>query len=279
MTSQSTFSDRESPVPPPVHAPSVEVGFDPSDVLPLRRPPLRDDCVMHGEDPLAGAEPNVVVTQAAVRQIQAHCQSNLGAEVGGVLLGEAYQYNNQIYVEIAAAIPAINADHGPVHFTFTADVWRQIHRDREQYPDLDVVGWFHTHPDLGVFFSADDEVVHAAAFTQPWHVALVVDPVRHEASFFGWWNGQITAFDGFYELIPLAGEDGSVPRSIIDWAIRIDHSAMRTYADLLPHYGQSAAAANALTWSNPRVAFVVAVMGLITGVAALIIVLMRTSNG
>ena len=97
----------------------------------------------------------------------------------------------------------ITDDHGPVHFTFTADSWAQLHDDRAiQFPDLDIVGWFHTHPDLGVFYSADDIVVHSAAFVMPWQVGLVLDPVREECCFFSWSpNGKD---DVERELAPLA---------------------------------------------------------------------------
>jgi proteasome lid subunit RPN8/RPN11 len=105
-------------------------------------------------------------------------------------------------VSVEAAVPAVSADHGPLHFTFNADTWNQLRQDREKnYPNLEIVGWFHTHPNLGVFYSGDDVVVHSAAFTLPWHVGLVVDPVRNEACFFGWENNELIPFSGFYELL------------------------------------------------------------------------------
>lgn len=188
------------------------------------RPPRQDDCVLHGALPDA-EDVNVVVSQSALEQIVAHCKSNTRVELGGVLLGRPYHNNRQIFVEVEAAIPALSQDNGPVHFTFTADAWAQIHVDRLQYPDLEVVGWFHTHPDLGVFYSADDEVVHAAAFTQPWHVGLVVDPIRNQGSFFAWKAEQVKPIPGFYELIPAeAGNEHEVPRAVVDWEVVIDKS-------------------------------------------------------
>ena len=92
--------------------------------------------------------------------------------------------------EVKAALPAVSSDHGPVHFTFSADSWARLHRDRTaHYAQLDIIGWFHTHPGLGVFYSSDDVVVHTAAFTLPWHVGLVVDPLGNHASYFGWQDG------------------------------------------------------------------------------------------
>ncbi|HFC12743.1 MAG TPA: hypothetical protein ENJ56_07855 [Anaerolineae bacterium] len=209
-------------------------GFDPEHdlrvadaqylMLPQGRPPRQDDCLLHGALPDA-EDVNVVVSQQALKQIVAHCHSNTRVELGGVLLGRPYHNNRQIFVEVEVAIPAITTDNGPVHFTFTADVWAQIHVDCSQYPDLEIVGWFHTHPDLGVFYSADDEVVHAAAFTQPYHVGLVVDPLRNQGSFFAWRDGVVQPIPGFYELIPAeAGNEHEVPRAIVDWEIVIDKS-------------------------------------------------------
>jgi proteasome lid subunit RPN8/RPN11 len=119
-----------------------------------------------------------------------------------------------VYLEVHAAIPAVSEDHGPVHFTFTADAWSRLHQDRTEYfPDLDIVGWFHTHPDLGVFYSSDDVVVHSAAFTLPWHVGLVVDPIRKEAGFFGWNADKLAPISGFYEMRDLQ------PYSSLEWQV------------------------------------------------------------
>lgn len=156
---------------------------------------------LHGSHPAAN---QVIVShrQQALSQIRAHSISNLRSELGGVLLGHAFRDGKQLLVEVIAALPARNDDHGPVHFTFTADAWSQIHHDRaEQYPDLEVVGWFHTHPGLGVFYSSDDVVVHTAAFTLPWHVGLVVDPLGNEASYFGWQEGALAPIAGYYEQL------------------------------------------------------------------------------
>lgn len=216
MISASTSSTPESepagapPLPPASSAPPP--------IRPRGRPPLENVCILHGTLPGEG-EPRIVVRQTALQQIATHCAANLQAEVGGALLGYPYHHNQQSFVEVLAAIPAHSPDHGPVHFTFTADVWAQLQRDRAAYPQLDVVGWFHTHPDLGVFFSVDDVVVHSAAFTQPWQVALVVDPVRAEASFFGWQEDGIGAIAGFYEL---AEDESAAHQSVINWRVTVE---------------------------------------------------------
>lgn len=230
MTSRYSDDDKRefgnSPYPSGDFQPEHDLRIEDSQylTLPQGQPPRQDDCLLHGALP-ASEDVNVVISQNALRQVQQHCNSNTSVELGGVLLGRPFHNNRQIFVSIEAAIPALTDNNGPVHFTFTADAWAQIHVDRTAYPDLEIVGWFHTHPDLGVFYSADDEVVHAAAFTQPWHVGLVVDPIRNQGCFFAWKNEVVKALPGFYELIPAsAGGENEVPRAVIDWDVVIDES-------------------------------------------------------
>jgi proteasome lid subunit RPN8/RPN11 len=180
--------------------------------LPFRDlPATTGQWLRHGEIPPEG-QPLVLMHQLALLQIVAHSRSNTDCELGGALLGQAYRHKNGVAVEVKAALPAASSDHGPVHFTFSADSWSKLHRDRAaHYPNLDIVGWFHTHPDLGVFYSSDDVVVHSAAFTLPWHVGLVVDPLREEAAFFGWVEGALAPLAGYSEL------PERQPETVVPW--------------------------------------------------------------
>lgn len=170
--------------------------------LPQRDSPLGVHAYqLHGEE-LQTTQPRLVLFPEAIKQFSAHATSDLQSEVGGVLLGAAYRQGAELYVEVRAALPVLSNDHGPVHFTFNADAWSQIHRDRtEQYPDLNIVGWFHTHPGLGIFFSGDDVIVHSAAFVLPWHVAIVVDPLSKRMGAFAWDARKLEALPGFFEIL------------------------------------------------------------------------------
>lgn len=202
MTSASSFSEpgtarRETPAGPPA------AGKSESELraLPPGKPPAdASDFVLLGKAPQPG-QPQLLMTWDTFHQLQAHCHSDTRSEVGGALLGRAYRYEGQVFVEVQASLPARSSDHGPIHFTFNADSWSQLHKDRaQQHPELDIVGWFHTHPGLGVFFSGDDIVVHSAAFVLPWHVALVLDPLRGEMGLFAWQKGKIVPVPGFYGM-------------------------------------------------------------------------------
>jgi proteasome lid subunit RPN8/RPN11 len=196
--------------------------------LPQRQPPLANKCHLHGRSP---DRLSVIVSQAALHQLEVYSNSDTERELGGALLGQAYRHGERIFVEVQAILPADNHNHGPVHFTFSADSWPALQKAQaEQYPQLDMVGWFHTHPDLGVFYSSDDVVVHSAAFTLPWHVGLVLDPVRREGCFFGWQDGELATLPGFYELLD------EQPESVVGWRVKVSRYASETgiYHDMPP---------------------------------------------
>lgn len=221
MTSASTFSEQPNLGQPEQSARRAEQQQMDRSSLPTRQPPLADMCWLHREQPVPG-QPYVIISQQAIQQVDEHARSNLRTELGGALLGKAYRHEDKVFVEVRAALTAVSADHGPVHFTFNADTWAQFQQDRAaHYPDLDIVGWFHTHPALGVFYSSDDVVVHSAAFTLPWHVGLVIDPNSQEAGFFGWVNGQLAPFSGCYELLEQQGEP-VMPWKIVRTAVWYD---------------------------------------------------------
>lgn len=183
--------------------------FSETPALPEREPPLHEGRYRRHGPAAAGDALQIIVQPRALEEIEAHSNSQTSSELGGVLLGRAFRHEGQQYVEVEATLPAPSEDRGPFHFTFNADVWAHVNREREAaFPGLQIVGWFHTHPGLGVFFSGDDVVVHSAAFVMPWHIALVVDPLHNEAGFFGWQGREIVPLAGCYELQG-NGEDGA----------------------------------------------------------------------
>jgi len=164
---------------------------------------VEDQALLHGSEngevPVA-----VAITQRALKQLEGYCYSVLDAEIGGVLLGEVERGDVSNAIVVQAVLPVKSDDYGPVHFTFSADSWALLHQERaEQYPNLDIIGWYHTHPGLGVFYSADDVIVHSAAFVMPWHVGFVLDPIYREGCWFGWRSSSME--DQERELAPISG--------------------------------------------------------------------------
>ena len=84
----------------------------------------------------------------------------------------------------------------------------------EKYPEDAIVGWYHTHPYMGVFLSQYDTWLHDHFFPEPWQVALVIEPHSEAGGFFiRPARGSLDAIQyfGFYEL-----DDNAGP-SIVHW--------------------------------------------------------------
>jgi proteasome lid subunit RPN8/RPN11 len=147
----------------------------------------------------------IILRQQAYLQILSHARSDLRQEVGGALVGSVYQSAGQTYVEVDGALPARMTRSSATHLTFSAETWVEIQDDLAQhYPSSRIVGWYHTHPGIGVFFSRDDLFIHKHFFKEPWHLALVVDPLAWQARFFIWHDQEIIRANGCYEILDVA---------------------------------------------------------------------------
>jgi len=141
----------------------------------------------------------VFITESVMRSIERHVGQEKEKEVGGVLLGGFYRNDKGSFVEVTDFIEAGNAKGTDVSLTFTHETWEKIHEEvARRGSDAQIVGWYHSHPALGVFMSKDDEFIHKSFFSDPWHVAIVVDPIYHNWGCFKWNNGILERTGGMY---------------------------------------------------------------------------------
>lgn len=166
-----------------------------------------------------GAKPAVEVflTQRAFVRICAHAGSDLQNEVGGWLAGKVYldRDNGHPFIVINTILPAEFTVHGSAFLTFTQDSLVRLHATlAEDYPDEMLLGWFHTHPKMGVFFSEWDRWLHENFFPEKWQVGLVIEPYSAQGGFFiQQTDGKLDTreYFGFYELFYRRR------RSIVHW--------------------------------------------------------------
>jgi proteasome lid subunit RPN8/RPN11 len=126
----------------------------------------------------AQAALRVAVDRAAHGELIAHAKSSLEAEVCGVLVGEICEDDEGRFVHVEAIIRGAAAAQGSTHVTFTQATWNGIHETLERdYPNLRMVGWYHTHPGFGVEFSEMDLFIQRNFFSGPTQIALVSDPL------------------------------------------------------------------------------------------------------
>jgi proteasome lid subunit RPN8/RPN11 len=133
----------------------------------------------------------IYVFDDVLAHVVRYSETDLQRELGGFLLGGLHQ-DRQVYVEVRAFLPALGAASRAASVTFTGDTWAEMARRAEaDYPGELVLGWHHTHPRLGVFLSAYDLFIHRHFFSQPWQIALVVDPCQRQIGFFQWRGEQV----------------------------------------------------------------------------------------
>ncbi|MFT5300391.1 MAG: proteasome lid subunit RPN8/RPN11 [Mariniblastus sp.] len=122
------------------------------------------------------------------RDMEAHALSNTRVELGGVMLGrQSIDDEGRPFVVISDSLRAEHYEATKGSFKFTHETWSQITRQRDEFrPDLEMVGWYHTHPGWSVFLSGMDLFICNNFFNRPLDVALVIDPCEQDRGWFQW---------------------------------------------------------------------------------------------
>ena len=118
---------------------------------------------------------------AALTHLAAHHE-----ECGGLLLGEVFadggDPTRSRAVLVTQAVAAEEFASTGVSLRMSSNVWERA-RGRLGTLEL-VVGWYHSHPGLGAFFSTTDRRTQRAFFPHAYSVGWVVDPASGESAWF-----------------------------------------------------------------------------------------------
>lgn len=171
------------------------------------QPELRPDRNKHYAVAACGAlgerELPIFVDLDVMRDMEAHARTDTSVELGGVMLGGQYHDDDgQPFVVVTDSLRAQHFEATKGSFKFTHETWQKISRERDDFPaDLQMVGWYHTHPDWGVFLSGMDMFICDNFFNKPLDVALVIDPCRGDRGWFQWTGDpkqRVRRTGGFY---------------------------------------------------------------------------------
>jgi len=130
----------------------------------------------------------IFVDLDVIRDMEAHARTDTDVELGGVMLGGQFvDSDGQPFVVVSDNLRAEHFQATRGSFKFTHETWQEITRRRAEFSDeLQMVGWYHTHPDWGVFLSGMDTFICDNFFNRDLDVALVIDPCRDERGWFQW---------------------------------------------------------------------------------------------
>lgn len=119
----------------------------------------------------------VWIEASAEHAMENHVVSEPSTEVCGVLVGMHGENAEGPFTYVTRAIEGKHADQRSASVTFTHDTWDYIHEVlADEDGPRDIVGWYHSHPGFGVFYSSHDCFIQQNFFGQAWQVGVVLDP-------------------------------------------------------------------------------------------------------
>lgn len=99
-------------------------------------------------------------------------------EIGGFLMGKfCFSEKKQRYrVALEEFVPIVPEENTVYQLQFsTESLVRELGDMQDKYPELAVVGWFHTHPGHGLFLSKPDLTIHDGFFRESYQFAMEID--------------------------------------------------------------------------------------------------------
>lgn len=139
------------------------------------------------EGPITPGSFIILLDEDALQAIEGHAKkhTNIGGRAGyhvecaGLLAGRPF-YDGQrqvTFVVIKQMVETEAESQSPGSVRIVPEGFERAKRHIDAL-GLRVVGWYHTHPNYGIFLSTDDRTVIRSLFNASWHIALVFDPIR-----------------------------------------------------------------------------------------------------
>ena len=104
-----------------------------------------------------GNTPLILISDDVKAKIVAHL-STKRVELGGLLIGSVYSHGSLeegiTSIEVKDAVASQVFDSSSVSLSMTPEVWQSANKLCDE--NTFVVGWYHSHPNLGAFFSGTD---------------------------------------------------------------------------------------------------------------------------
>ena len=123
----------------------------------------------------------IVCSDELLAQIEEHCFSQTRTEVGGFLVGEIVDGKSVV----THVIKAKHTGSQSTQLIFTHKTWDAAFAEIAKIkPGAELIGWYHSHPNFGVFLSDQDKFIQTQFFATDGRVTIVVDPIRGKRGWF-----------------------------------------------------------------------------------------------
>ena len=184
-----------------------------------------------------------------------HGSLDTTVEICGVLVGSWHRDQVGPFVKVVESIRGEGAETRFAEVTFTHQTWAKINAEMDtKFTELSIVGWYHTHPDFGIFLSDRDRFIHEHFFSGPGQIAHVIDPIRRIEGVFVWRDGKPSPSEHFWIGDRIVAEPSQGPEKPTEAALDLRSRSLRvsgppgapqasnrapehplTFRDLFPH--------------------------------------------
>jgi len=163
------------------------------------------------------ADFRVYFEEAVHSAIMSHATEDTSIEICGVVVGEWLRDDDGPFARITNYIRCDEAASKNTEVTFTHQSWSQINEEMDsKYSDKRILGWYHSHPDFGIFLSDRDMFIQEHFFCGAGQFAYVVDPVRKLEGVFEWRSGKAELMQHYWagnRMIHVAAATSERPAS------------------------------------------------------------------
>ena len=166
---------------------------------------------------------SIFVAQAAVAALREHAGSAPEKSLLGFLVGDLCQTPDTAtrYILVGSLIRVTQPVQGDRTTIVVKALWDRV-RAEVKKAGRRLLGWYHTHQDLGIELSSYDVETHERYFTEPWQVAVVIGTAEGEPAAGFYRSGGDESWAAtclpFYEVLKdeSLGEGGK-KRSYVVW--------------------------------------------------------------
>lgn len=136
----------------------------------------------------AGNQKTLILIKANARCDAFSYVAQRSVESGGLLLGRTFANDGassssfEHVIQISNCVFAEESHGTATALRMESSLWSKAAKLKRS--NEFVVGWFHSHPNLGAFFSGTDRRTQASFFADDYKVGWVIDPVRLEEAWF-----------------------------------------------------------------------------------------------
>lgn len=124
------------------------------------------------------------INREAWDNIKRHAVEGGSLEIGGFLMGIRCVLDEHPITWITKSVRG-TCKSSSAQVVIETSTYDKVLAEMEA-EGISIVGWYHTHPGIGVFLSGTDRETMSSHFSDLFSIALVLDPKRKNHGFFGW---------------------------------------------------------------------------------------------